>query len=480
MPRSYVDNAYNRSVGRVGMPVGSMVISRSGGVGGGGGGGGGLSYGGGDYSGFSGSSTKAYVDNSYNRSVGRVGMPVGSMVISRSGGGGGGGGGGGFSSGGGSGYSYGGGDYSGYSGSSTKVYVDNSYNRSVGRVGLPVGSMVISRSGGGGGGGGGLSYDGGDYSGYSGSSRAKTYVDNSYNKSQTLDRAGLPKGNRAGLPKGNGWRPAPTKCGIVEILNKLLNGEELVGNECCPDRYDDDFFTCRTECDDQEPFDQAMYHLNRQKKEEEFKTTPQKKSVAFAGSHDIDDNLLSDAQFRSPKVYVDNYMNRKLGRAGKIVGTAVYHKDTGEITKEYYVDNPQNRKLGRVGKPRGSLPVSRKYDNSTGMHQGREQQLNGEEGYCGINDDFCSGKSENSDLEALLQINRQLERMDRKPTLDHLKYLELPVPNDDFGSCIYGLGYFGSCISGLGYLEPFEQVMYRLNRQYAEPSSVHLPVSCPL
>ncbi|WAR19724.1 hypothetical protein MAR_001562 [Mya arenaria] len=431
MPRSYVDNAYNRSVGRVGMPVGSMVISRSGGVGGGGGGGGGLSYGGGDYSGFSGSSTKAYVDNSYNRSVGRVGMPVGSMVISRSGGGGGGGGGGGFSSGGGSGYSYGGGDYSGYSGSSTKVYVDNSYNRSVGRVGLPVGSMVISRSGGGGGGGGGLSYDGGDYSGYSGSSRAKTYVDNSYNKSQTLDRAGLPKGNRAGLPKGNGWRPAPTKCGIVEILNKLLNGEELVGNECCPDRYDDDFFTCRTECDDQEPFDQAMYHLNRQKKEEEFKTTPQK-------------------------------------------------KDTGEITKEYYVDNPQNRKLGRVGKPRGSLPVSRKYDNSTGMHQGREQQLNGEEGYCGINDDFCSGKSENSDLEALLQINRQLERMDRKPTLDHLKYLELPVPNDDFGSCIYGLGYFGSCISGLGYLEPFEQVMYRLNRQYAEPSSVHLPVSCPL
>lgn len=56
MPRSYVDNAYNRRVGRVGMPVGSCVISRSG-----------LYLG-----------SQEYVDNSYNRSLGRVGLPRGS------------------------------------------------------------------------------------------------------------------------------------------------------------------------------------------------------------------------------------------------------------------------------------------------------------------------------------------------------------------------------------------------------------------
>ena len=56
MPRTYVDNAYNRSRGRVGMPVGSFVISRSGT--------------------FLGS--QEYVDNYKNRSLVRVGLPRGS------------------------------------------------------------------------------------------------------------------------------------------------------------------------------------------------------------------------------------------------------------------------------------------------------------------------------------------------------------------------------------------------------------------
>ncbi|ODM97005.1 putative serine/threonine-protein kinase/receptor [Orchesella cincta] len=140
MPRSYVDNSYNRSVGRVGMPVGSAVVSRSSGgggssygsSGGGGGttssfggtsGGSGYSYGGSD----AGSSSRTYVDNAYNRSAGRVGLPVGSAVMSRSSG-----------------------DVGSSSGKSgggeePKTYVDNAYNRNAGRVGLPVGSAVMSR-----------------------------------------------------------------------------------------------------------------------------------------------------------------------------------------------------------------------------------------------------------------------------------------------------------------------------------------------
>ncbi|XP_052275067.1 uncharacterized protein LOC127874640 isoform X2 [Dreissena polymorpha] len=172
---TYVDNAYNRSVGRVGMPMGSMPISKS-------------SGGGGGHSGSrstkvtisesSACPSKTYVDNAYNRSAGRVGMPVGSMPISkteerpfsakneiRSG--------------------------SSYSSSSTKTYVDNSYNRSAGRVGMPVGSMPISKndttvksSS--------VKHDYGSVSDYDDSS-TKTYVDNASNR--RLGRAGMPIGS---------------------------------------------------------------------------------------------------------------------------------------------------------------------------------------------------------------------------------------------------------------------------------------------
>lgn len=62
MPRTYVDNAYNRSVGRVGLPVGSAVISKNtiGGI-----------------------NTRTYADNPQNRSLGRVGLSHGTAVDSK-------------------------------------------------------------------------------------------------------------------------------------------------------------------------------------------------------------------------------------------------------------------------------------------------------------------------------------------------------------------------------------------------------------
>jgi len=107
MPSNYVNNSSNRSLGRVGMPRGSMPVSRSSGSG---------------AESYSSSSTRTYVDNSSNRSLGRVGMPHGSMVVSR--------------------------NDSGSHGSSsneTKTYVDNSYNSRLGRVGMEHGSMVVSK-----------------------------------------------------------------------------------------------------------------------------------------------------------------------------------------------------------------------------------------------------------------------------------------------------------------------------------------------
>ena len=189
MPRSYVDNAYNRSVGRVGMPVGSCVISRSSGGGsssrGSSGGGTSAGYsgssssrstGGGSSSSYS-SSTKTYVDNAYNRSIGRVGLPLGSMVMSKS------------STGSQSlDYSRDSGigaspktqsSYSYSSGSDTKTYVDNAYNRSLGRVGMPHGSLVVSKSS-------------SSTSKSSESRSCRTYVDNAFNRS--VGRVGLPLG----------------------------------------------------------------------------------------------------------------------------------------------------------------------------------------------------------------------------------------------------------------------------------------------
>ena len=130
--RCYVDNAYNRKVGRVGKPLGTHVI----------------------HSGQSASASKVttpsyvdsapsecqpsvqrcYVDNAFNRSVGRVGKPLGTHVI-----------------------------HSGQSASASRVttssyddsppsecqpsvqrcYVDNAYNRKLGRVGKPLGTHVI-------------------------------------------------------------------------------------------------------------------------------------------------------------------------------------------------------------------------------------------------------------------------------------------------------------------------------------------------
>ncbi|XP_065659968.1 probable serine/threonine-protein kinase DDB_G0267514 [Hydra vulgaris] len=134
--RSYVDNGYNRSVGRVGLEVGSMVISKN-----------------------NNSSTKSnyhsnektYVDNSFNCRVGRVGLEVGSVVISKNN------------------------DSSTQSNhqfpeksqktkiheekrmgveavkltennhKSKKVYVDNAFNRRHGRVGFPLGSKPLRK-----------------------------------------------------------------------------------------------------------------------------------------------------------------------------------------------------------------------------------------------------------------------------------------------------------------------------------------------
>ena len=126
-PRTYVDNSANRSLGRVGMPHGSCVQSSN------------------STSNFASQGT--YVDNATNRSLGRVGMPHGSCVQSSS---------------------------STSNSASPRTYVDNSYNRKHDRVGMPHGSCVQSSSS------------------TSNSASQRTYVDNSFNRKH--GRVGKPIG----------------------------------------------------------------------------------------------------------------------------------------------------------------------------------------------------------------------------------------------------------------------------------------------
>ena len=211
--------------------------------------------------------SRTYVDNAYNRRIGRVGMPVGSCVVSR-----------------GSSGSCGG--ASGTSGSS-RVYVDNARNRQLGRVGKPLGSHVEHRDGS-------VTISSSSPRACGTSSTYGVYVDNA--KNRALGRVGKPLGSHVEHRDGSVTISSspPRACGISSTYG----------------------------------------------------------------------------------VYVDNAKNRALGR--KPLGSHVEHRD-GSVTLEssasqqrYYVDNPYNRRLSRVGLP---IPPRKQYTTRTDRQRMRRHEL---------------------------------------------------------------------------------------------------------
>jgi predicted Ser/Thr protein kinase len=82
------------------------------------------------------------------------------------------------------------------------------------------------------------------------------------------------------------------------------------------------------------------------------------------------------------KSYVDNSLNRSLGRVGKPVGSHVMHRDgsatiscdgssrsSSSLTQKSYVDNSLNRSLGRVGKPVGSHVMHKDGSTTLSKHE---------------------------------------------------------------------------------------------------------------
>ena len=197
--------------------------------------------------------SKKYVDNARNRQLGRVGKPVGTHVVSKSGS---------VTS-------------CGSSAGSTRssgCYVDNQLNRQIGRVGKPYGAHVVHSSGE-------VAISGTGVSGTRSSTGPGCYVDNDQNR--RLGRVGKPYGTH------------------------VLHGSGEV-------------------------------------------------TISGTGTRSSS----------GPGCYVDNEQNRRLRRVGKPYGTHVV-SDSGDAVplskrgQNCYVDNAYNRRLGRVGKPIGAHVVSK-------------------------------------------------------------------------------------------------------------------------
>ena len=300
---SYVDNAMNRSLGRVGMPYGSCVQSSSQGS-----------------SCSSTSSTRdgSYVDNAMNRSLGRVGMPYGSCVQSSSRG---------FS-------------YSSLSSSQAssatpqKVYADNPYNRRIGRAGKEFGSHVVSK----------ISTSSASASSTTSSSSSvsqKTYVDNSLNR--RLSRVGKPHGSHVQHSDGSVTiTPASSSSASA---SSTTSSSSSVSQKT----YVDNSLNRRLGRVGK-PHRSHVQHSDGS-----VTITPASSSSASASS------TTSSSSSVSQKTYVDNSLNRRLGCVGKPHGSHVQHSD-GSVTiaktpsPKLYADNAMNRKLGRALQPKGSKP----------------------------------------------------------------------------------------------------------------------------
>ena len=278
MSRHYVDNAQNRSLGRVGMAHGTAVHSRS-------------SPASASISSHANSSMdsysspRVYADNGMNQRLGRVGRELGSAPHSSS-----------------------------SAITSPRTYADNTQNRSLGRVGMEHGTAVHSRSS--------VlpdkSLSSGGYGSLTSDASPRVYVDNSLNR--RLGRAGLEMGSA----------PHSSASSASTIVEKTQNKS-----------------------------------LGRVRHEHGTAAHNYPTPTGRAG--------YAAVEVAPKRTYADNAYNRRLGRVGLVLGTAVHSCASGSnaavsasagrqvrplSSVRTYVENALNRRLGRVGLPLGSMPVS--------------------------------------------------------------------------------------------------------------------------
>ncbi|XP_055872689.1 uncharacterized protein LOC106052698 isoform X4 [Biomphalaria glabrata] len=395
MPKHYVDNAFNRSLGRVGMEHGTAVYSRSSGSFSSGLGSSMSSSSDNNYGSYSGSSSnysnglsfhvenpsdcytdsfrqqttssrhsdlgssvsssgsKTYVDNAYNRSLGRVGLEHGTAVHHRD-------------------------DSRTGSSSSSRMYADNALNRNLDRVGLELGTAVHHK----------------ESSSTSGSS--KTYVDNAVNRS--LGRVGLEHGT-AVQHKENQSSSSSSKTYVDNAVNRSLGRVGLEHGTAVQHKKD----TSSSSGSSSHTYVDNAANRKLGRVGLEHGTAVQHKADKSQGSSSSLAAKFDGLSIVEPRRYKDNNLNRKLGRVGKPLGAVRYNPRP--IAHTVYVDNDYNRRYNRVGKPLGSVPIpieDRMYKDTT---------LNRELGRVGL----PWGKGKNKPYAELLNKLRNLNYDDEIP-----------------------------------------------------------------
>ena len=312
---TYVDNSYNRRLGRVGMEYGIAVVSRS-------------SGGPSSDTSFSCSSSRTfpsssgifpsssgtfpsssgtYVDNSYNTSIGRSGSPSRDAAsLSRSSNG------------------------TGSSGRGT--YVDNSYNGGLGRVSMEYGTALVSTSNGG------PSRDTSfscSPSGASGSGSG-TYVGNSYNRS--LGRVGMELYSLPPDPYG--------EYGTAVVSGSSGGPSRDTSFSCSPSG---------TSGSGSGTYIDNSYNRSLGRVSMEYGTAVVSTSSGGPSSNTTFSCSPSGASGSDSGTYVDNSYNRSVGPVGMEYGTAVGFSGSGSGT---FVDNSYNGSVGPVGMKYGTVVVS--------------------------------------------------------------------------------------------------------------------------
>ncbi|XP_057291968.1 probable serine/threonine-protein kinase DDB_G0267514 [Hydractinia symbiolongicarpus] len=213
--------------------------------------------------------------------------------------------------------------------SETRTYVDNSQNRSLGRVGLPVGSKTVSKTG----------------------KISATYADNAKNRHH--GRVGLPLGSK------------PISSALKHVSKNTPAEEQLPSTSMrkrSPERKKKNTASTSKQSDLTDKHIISVKHEKQKNHEDSvaIKTFLDDPS-SLKPANGNDDVLPNPAVTRT---YVDNPQNRRLGRVGLPVGSKKVSKN-GTVSATY-VDSSFNRYHDRVGLPLGSKPVSK------GFHPTRE------------------------------------------------------------------------------------------------------------
>ncbi|XP_005102046.1 serine/threonine-protein kinase STE20 [Aplysia californica] len=309
-------------------------------------------------------------------------------------------------------------------------YVDNAQNRSLGRVGLPHGAAVFSRSSGtvhnrfGSQGssfasftpsasGASSSFSPSSYStNDSNRSFVNTYVDNPTNR--RLDRVGLPHGTAVQSKISN--IPAEPRFSVSAKENpgrSLQDGRRNDSNSSFVKTYVDNPTNRRLDRVGLPHGAAVQSKISNIPAEPRFSVSAKENPGRSFSSHTSVKTAWADE--KPQKLYADNPRNERLGRAGKPLGSMPVKKkpscDSPRMKSDscdhasganaasvnppkVYVDNAQNRKLGRALKPLGSMPVTKTKADSS--RQGNERRKVDEQVTPQVSYDYSSDQAEKS------------------------------------------------------------------------------------